>query len=156
MNNNDVLRSLRYAMDLADHKIIDMIKAGHGSDLDKATVQAMLKLEDETGFLACNNTQLNAFLDGLILDRRGPSDRNTEPKTTLQRMTHNLILKKLRIAFELKETDLVEIMQLAQFQISKPELNALFRNPGHKNYRACGDQFLRNFLKGLTMRIRGK
>ena len=70
------------------------------------------------------------------------------------RLTNNLVLKKLRIAFELKEEDLLEIFALAQFRISKPEVTALFRAPGHQNYRVCGDQILRNFLKGLAARMR--
>jgi uncharacterized protein YehS (DUF1456 family) len=71
------------------------------------------------------------------------------------RVTNNLVLKKLRVAFELKDHDLQQIFKDADFAVSKPELSALFRQPGHKNYRACGDQLLRNFLKGLTMRVRG-
>ena len=70
------------------------------------------------------------------------------------RITNNLALKKLRIAFELQEDDLVDIFNRAQFRISRPEISALFRAPGHKNYRVCGDQVLRNFLKGLTLRLR--
>ncbi|MDD5404786.1 MAG: DUF1456 family protein, partial [Sulfuricella sp.] len=64
-------------------------------------------------------------------------------------------LKKLRVAFELKEEDMHKVLELAGFGVSKPELSALFRQKGHKNYRACGDQLLRNFLKGLVIRLRG-
>lgn len=65
------------------------------------------------------------------------------------------ILKKLRITFELKEEDLHGILELSGFQVSKPELSAFFRKNGNKNYRACGSQLLRNFLKGLALRHRG-
>jgi uncharacterized protein YehS (DUF1456 family) len=61
----------------------------------------------------------------------------------------------LRVAFELKEDDMHAILKAAEFPVSKPELSALFRKFGHNNYRACGDQLLRNFLKGLTLRVRG-
>ncbi|MEX6039882.1 DUF1456 family protein, partial [Providencia hangzhouensis] len=71
------------------------------------------------------------------------------------RLNNNIMLKKLRVAFELKDTDMIEIYQLVDFRVSKPELNAVFRKPGHKNYRECGDQLLRYFLKGLTIRLRG-
>ena len=64
------------------------------------------------------------------------------------------VLKKLRVAFQLKDVDMHEIFAAAGFPLSKPELSALFRQPDHKNYRACGDQLLRNFLKGLTARVR--
>ena len=70
-------------------------------------------------------------------------------------MTNNDILKKLRIALELHDTDIIEILQLADFEISSSELSALFRNPEHNNYRACGDQLLRRFLDGLIIKQRG-
>ena len=71
-------------------------------------------------------------------------------------MTNNDILKKLRIALELKDTDIIEILKLAGFETTKSELSALFRNPDHRNYKECGDQILRNFLNGLIIRNRGK
>ena len=70
------------------------------------------------------------------------------------RLTNNAILKKLRIALELKEDDMLGILKLANVDISKHELTALFRKEGHKNYKECGDQFLRKFLKGLSIRYR--
>jgi uncharacterized protein YehS (DUF1456 family) len=70
-------------------------------------------------------------------------------------VTNNDILKKLRIALELKDTDIIEILRLANFEVSSPELSALFRNPENKNYRECGDQLLRRFLDGLIIKKRG-
>ena len=69
-------------------------------------------------------------------------------------VNNNVVLKKLRVAFELKDVDMHGIFEDAGFPVSKPELSALFRAPGHKNFRLCGDQMLRNFLKGLTLRLR--
>jgi len=71
-------------------------------------------------------------------------------------MTNNDILKKLRIALNLKDTDIIDILKLADFDISKPELSALFRREDHVNYKECGDQILRRFLNGLIIRNRGK
>ncbi len=71
-------------------------------------------------------------------------------------MTNNTILKKLRIALELKDTDIIEILKLADFEISKSELSALFRKEDHKNYKECGEQLLRRFLNGLIIRNRGQ
>ncbi len=71
-------------------------------------------------------------------------------------MTNNEILKKLRIALNLKDTDIIEILKLADFDISKAELSALFRSEDQRNYRECGDQILRRFLNGLIIRNRGK
>ena len=70
-------------------------------------------------------------------------------------MTNNDILKKLRIALTLQDSDIVEILKLADFEVSSSEVNALFRNPEHKNYRECGDQLLRRFLDGLIIKNRG-
>ena len=70
------------------------------------------------------------------------------------RLTNNIILKKLRIALELKEDDMLAVLKLGEVDISKSELSALFRKEGHKNYKECGDQFLRKFLKGLSLRYR--
>ncbi len=69
-------------------------------------------------------------------------------------MSNNVVLKKLRVAFQLKDVDMHEVFEAAGFPLAKPEMTALFRQAGHKHYRACGDQILRNFLKGLTLRFR--
>ena len=86
--------------------------------------------------------------------RRGKDD-SLPPRPVEKRVNNNVVLKKLRVAFELKDVDMHEVFAAAGFPISKPELSALFRQPGHKNFRLCGDQLLRNFLKGLTLRVRG-
>lgn len=150
-NNNDVLRSIRYALDLPDAAIGEMVRLA-GGDIAPELIPALLKKEDEADFVECDDALLVAFLDGLIIKKRGPSDAQPAP---IKRLTNNIILKKLRIAFELKEDDLHDIIKLAGFEISKPELSAVFRNPDSKNYRVCGDQLLRYFLKGLSLRLRG-
>jgi uncharacterized protein YehS (DUF1456 family) len=70
-------------------------------------------------------------------------------------MTNNDILKKLRVALELKDDDIIEILKLSDFEISKSELGAIFRKEDHPNYKPCGDQLLRNFLNGLITYKRG-
>lgn len=70
-------------------------------------------------------------------------------------LTNNDILKKIRVALELKDEDIVHILGLSGFKVSKTELNALFRKPDHPNYKECGDQLLRNFLNGLITYKRG-
>ena len=69
---------------------------------------------------------------------------------------NNEILWKLRIALKLKDSDIIEILKLADFEITKAEVSALFRREDHPNYRQCGDQILRRFLDGLIIRNRGK
>ena len=70
-------------------------------------------------------------------------------------LTNNDILKKLRVALKLRDEDIVHILSLADFRASKSEINALFRNENHPKYVECGDQFLRNFLNGLIIHLRG-
>lgn len=70
-------------------------------------------------------------------------------------MTNNDIFKKLRVALQLRDDQIVDILQLVDFRISKTELGAFFRNEDHPNYMECGDQVLRNFLNGLVIHLRG-
>ncbi len=128
---------------LADHEI------------EQSNLPGLLKKEDEEGFVNCGDAVLAYFLDGLILHKRGRKEiKPGETRKSDSRLTNNSILKKLRIALELKEDDMLAILGLADVDISKSELTALFRKEGHKNYKECGDQFLRKFLKGLSIRYR--
>jgi len=70
-------------------------------------------------------------------------------------MTNNDILKKLRVALMLRDTDIEAIMSLVDFKISTSELGAFFRTEDHPKYMECGDQILRNFLNGLIIYTRG-
>lgn len=70
-------------------------------------------------------------------------------------MTNNDIFKKLRVALKLRDDEIVEILKLVDFRISKSELGALFRKEDHPKYMECGDQILRNFLNGLIIHLRG-
>lgn len=156
MINNDILRSIRYMLDLGDAHVVEIVKlADPDFALDKQSIPALLRKEDEAGFVECSSAVLARFLDGLIFHRRGKNEHlPVRPMPT--HVTNNLVLKKLRVAFELEDIDVRQVFADAGFEISKPELSALCRQPGHKNYRACGDQMLRNFLKGLTLRLRRK
>lgn len=153
MIHNDVLRSVRYMLDISDAKVVDIIKLS-GMDVAKADVISYLKKDEEEGFVHCPDLVMAHFLDGLVYFKRGKDDsRPAQPIETP--VTNNIILKKLRVAFELKEDDMHAVLKAAEFPVSKPELSALFRKVGHNNYRPCGDQLLRNFLKGLTLKVRG-
>ncbi|WP_229732616.1 DUF1456 family protein [Muriicola marianensis] len=70
-------------------------------------------------------------------------------------MTNNDILKKLRVALQLRDDEIVDILALVDFRISKSEIGAFCRKEGHPKYRECGDQVLRNFLNGLVLHLRG-
>ena len=70
-------------------------------------------------------------------------------------MTNNDIFKKLRVAHQLRDDDIVNILELVDFRVSKSELGAFFRREDHPKYKECGDQILRNFLNGLIIHLRG-
>ena len=153
MINNDVLRSVRFMLKIDDARLAAIIKMG-GAEISRVQVTDFLKRDDEPGYVECDSRVMAHFLDGLILHLRGP-DASGAPRPVEMKITNNTVLKKLRVAFALKEDDILQLMAATGFEVSKPELSALFRNPAHHNFRPCGDQFLRNFLKGLTERVRG-
>ena len=154
MTNNDILRQLRYALNINDSTMIEIFKLSD-HEIEQSSVTGLLKKEDEEGFALCGDDVLRYFLDGLILHKRGRKEmRLGETRKSDSRLINNAILKKLRIALELKEDDMLGILKLANVDISKHELTALFRKEGLKNYNECGDQFLRKFLKGLSIRYR--
>ena len=95
---------------------------------------------------------LAIFLNGLINDMRGKKDGpQPEPEKSL---SNNAIFMKLKIALNFKADDVVKILAMADVKISKHELSAFFRRAGHKHYRECKNQMLRNFLKGLQLKYR--
>ncbi|MGE9553201.1 DUF1456 family protein [Erwinia amylovora] len=152
MTNNDVLRSVRYMLQLNDAQVVAILALAD-TEVTEAEVHSFLKKDEEPGFRACPDVIMGYFLNGLIFQRRGKSEEAPEPSIE-RKMTNNIIMKKLRVAFDLKTTDILEILKLADFAVGQSEIGAIFRKPGHKNYRECGDQILRNFLKGLTMKVR--
>ncbi len=151
MINNDVLRSIRYMLNISEFKLVEIVKLG-GGEVTQAQMNAFIKKEDEPGFEACPQNVMARFLNGLIYLRRGKDE--TRPPLAPELPTNNVVLKKLRVAFELKDEDILSMLDEAGFRVSKTELSALFRKEGHHNYRECGDQLLRNFLKGLTGRLK--
>ena len=153
MTHNDVLRSLRYLLETDDKGLAAIIALGGGT-ATRPEVTAFLEREDAPGYVLCSDRVMGQFLDGLILQRRG-RDEKAPPRAPEARVTNNTVLKKLRVAFELKEDDLIALMAASGFEVTRPELSALFRKPEHRNFKPAGDQFLRNFLKALTARIRG-
>lgn len=70
-------------------------------------------------------------------------------------LSNNDIMKKLRVALKFRDDDIVKVCALVDFKVTKSELGAIFRNEDHDKYMECGDQFLRNFLNGLVIHMRG-
>ena len=151
MTNNDVLRRIRYAFDFNDSKMIALFALADHL-VTRAQISDWLKKDDDPAFQECSDTQLAIFLNGLINDKRGKKE-GPQPGPE-QRLTNNIIFKKLRISLNLKTEDVLEILGLAGVRISEHELSAFFRRPDHKHYRECKDQILRNFLKGVQLKYR--
>jgi uncharacterized protein YehS (DUF1456 family) len=152
MINNDVLRRVRFILDLSDNR---MMKIFELADLVvcRAEVSQWLKKDEDPDYKHCEDQQLATFLNGLINDRRGKKE-GEQPKPE-KNLTNNMIFRKLIIAFSLKAEEVIEILNLADLRVSKHELSAFFRKAGHKHYRACKAQILRNFLAGLQIKFRG-
>ena len=151
MTNNDILRRIRYIFDLNDSKMIAIFGlADH--KVTRGQISDWLKKDEDPAFKKCSDTQLAIFLNGLINDKRGKKE-GSQPEPE-KHLTNNMIFMKLKIALNLKAEDVLEIMALANLSISKHELSAFFRKPGHKHYRDCQDQILRNFLKGMQLKYR--
>jgi uncharacterized protein YehS (DUF1456 family) len=152
MNNNDILRRIRYTFNFNDSKMIAIFGlADH--QVTREQTSDWLKKDEDPAFQKCSDTQLAIFLNGLINDKRGKKE-GPQPAPE-PRLNNNIIFRKLKIALNLKAEDVLEIMILGGLRISKHELSAFFRRPDHKHYRECNDQILRNFLKGMQLKYRG-
>ncbi len=150
--NNLVLRRLRYALNLRETAMVEIFKLANAK-VTVGHVTNLLKREKQSGFVECSAREMGQFLDGLIIKLRGPREDGAAPAKSEQ-INNNMILKKIRIALELREEDLLDIMQIADFKFSKSEMSAFFRKPGSRQYKPCGDQMLRNFLIGLCEKKR--
>jgi len=151
MTNNDILRRIRYTFSFNDSRIIALFASG-GQQVTRGQISDWLKKDDDPAFQACNDKQMATFLNGFINYKRGKKE-GPQPQPE-KRLTNNIILLKLKIALNLKAEDILKLMALAEFPMGKPELSAFFRKPGHTHYRACKDQILRNFLKGMQLQYR--
>lgn len=153
MTNNDILRRIRYTFDFDDSRMMAIFALG-GREATREQISDWMKKDDNPSQLKLNDIQLAMFLNGLITEKRGKKEgAQPEPE---KRLGNNIIFVKLKIALSLQAEDILAILALVEFELSKHELSAFFRKPGHKHYRECKDQVLRNFLHGLQLKYRGK
>lgn len=151
MNNNDILRIIRYTFDFSDFQMIAIFKDG-GLTVDRSQVSDWLKRDDDENFIPIYDKDLAAFLSGFIVMKRGKKDDAIPvPEKSLN---NNQILRKIKIALSLQDDDMLNMLGKAQFRFSKHELSALFRKPEQPQYRDCKDQVLRNFLRGMQLTYR--
>lgn len=151
MTNNDVLRRIRYVFDFSDLQMIGIF-AQADKEVSQSDVIGWLKKEDHAAYKEVDDTLMATFLNGLINEKRGK--REGPQPVPESELNNNIIFRKLKIALNLKDVDILEILELGDRVISKHELSAFFRKPTQSQYRPCKDQILRNFLTGMEKRYR--
>lgn len=151
MTNNDILRRIRYVFDFNDLKMIALFKLAN-LEVDKSEICNWLKKDIDPLFKELTDKELAIFLNGLIIEKRGKREGpQPEPEDIL---TNNMILRKLKIALDLKTNEILDLFASIDKKISKHELSAFFRKPDNKSYKHCMDQYLRNFLNALQTKYR--
>ncbi|MBT8348738.1 MAG: DUF1456 family protein [Sulfurovum sp.] len=145
---NEILYRIHKALNLTTEEILEAYKL-EAYTMDASHLESILKRHQDDGFTAATYEELGLFLDGLVTLKRGPSPKKTNENEAVE-LTNNLILKKLRIALELKEAETEIIFGLADVELTKQQLASLFRKEGHKNFKECSDELLMSFLDGLN------
>ena len=145
MLTNDILRRVRYALDLNDSKVVELF-ALTGYKLDDDRLKSMFTKDDDESFVLCPDEIAHRFFSGLIISLRGQKDADSPSPVRSDRLTGNDVLWYLRIALSLRDDDVLAILKKGGMEIGKAELSAFFRKKDHSNYRLCQDQMLRNFL----------
>lgn len=153
MTNNDILRRVRYIFNLDDNKMMGIFALA-GLEVSRAKLSDWLKKEDDPAYINLPDHQLSYFLTGFIIKKRGKKE---DGEIIIEKkLNNNIIFRKLKIALQFKDEDILEVLKLADLKVSKHELSAFFRNPTHDQYRPCNDQILRNFLMGLQLKYADK
>ena len=152
LTNNDILRRLRYTFNLTDTNMIEIFAAADQCRHTTASDRLADGKESEAGHVEPSDTEFATFLNGFINTKRGK--RDGEQPVPESKLNNNIILMKLRIALNMKTEDVIEVLALTDFNLSKHELSAFSRKAENKHYRVCNDQILRNFLTGIQLQNR--
>tara|TARA_R110002072_G_scaffold99983_6_gene219979 strand:+ start:2042 stop:2668 length:627 start_codon:yes stop_codon:yes gene_type:complete len=151
VTNNYFLRRLRYTFDFNDTKMLELWALADQT-VTREQVSAWLKKDDDPAYVNCSDRMLAIFLNGLINDLRGKKDGpQMAPEA---RLNNNIILRKLKIALNLRDDDLCEIINSDGVVMGKSELSAFFRKVDHRHYRELQDQMMRKFMQGLQAKHR--
>jgi len=147
LKTNDILYKIQKVLNLTQEEILEAYKLADYK-IDATHLDSLLKRRQDEGSKLCSYEELGVFLDGFVILKRGPSPKKANNNESVE-LTNNLILKKLRIALELKEAETEIIFSLGEAELSKQQLASLFRKEGHKNFKECSDELLTAFLDGL-------
>ena len=146
VSTNEILYRIQKALNLSMDEMLEIYKL-ESYEMSETHLDALLKRRLDKGFMLCSYEELGVFLDGLVTFKRGPSPKKSTDEVV--ELTNNLILKKLRIALELKEAETEIIFGLADIELTKQQLASLFRKENHKNFKPCSDELLMAFIEGL-------
>jgi len=147
ISTNEILYRIQKALNLSEEEILKAYEL-ESYDMSASHLHTLLKRRQDKGFQLCSYEELGVFLDGLVTLKRGPSPKKQNNDEAVE-LTNNLILKKLRIALELKEAETEIIFSLADIELTKQQLASLFRKESHKNFKPCSDELLMAFIEGL-------
>jgi uncharacterized protein YehS (DUF1456 family) len=147
ISTNEILYRIQKALHLTTEEMLEAYKLEEYK-MDASHLDSLLKRRQEKGFMLCSYEELGVFLDGLVTFKRGPSPKKSTDDAVVE-LTNNLILKKLRIALELKEAETEIIFGLADIELTKQQLASLFRKETHKNFKPCSAELLMAFIEGL-------
>ena len=151
MINNDILRRVGTIFGLSDDKMLAVFALGK-CKVSVDQLSDFYKEKDNSAYKEMLDVELAGFLNGLILEKRGPSDGPARDNE--QVLTNNTVFNKLKIALALKADDVTAILNTSEINLGKHELSALFRSANHKHYKLCSDDLLSGFLKGLKEKFK--
>ena len=147
MQINDILFKIKTALSLSSSEIIEAYSLVDFT-MSEERVGNILKRHQDKGYEEATYEELGLFLDGLVVLKRGENSKKVGSDEVVE-LTNNLMLKKLRVAMNLKESELVIIFALAEVTLTKRQIGSLFRKEGGKNFKACSDELLMAFIEGL-------
>lgn len=147
MDNNDLLRRLRYALQLDDTEAARLATLG-GVQVGADDMAAFRARDDDAEVRPCPDAVATALLNGLVTDRRGPSPDAARAVETLD---NNTVLKRLKTALSMQTAEVYRCIELGGGTVSQSAVGAFLRRPGTRNFRGLGDQMLRRFLTGLAL-----
>ena len=151
MINNDVLKRIRYILALNEVKLLEVFTAAE-SPVTAEQLNAWLEKDGAINYKKLEDDELSTFLNGLINYKRGKKE-GAQPIPE-KKMNNNTIFRKLKIAMDMKNEEVMEILSSTDSKLSPHELTAMFRKRAHRHYRVCKDEVLLNFLNGLKAKYR--
>ncbi len=146
MTNNYKLSLLMNSLKLSKTDILKSYKLVD-KKITQDDVDDILREPSDEKFVLLSDEGFEMFLNGFIIYKRGPSDKKAKKQKIY--FSNNIILKKLKIALNLKDEDIIKIFEKDGLEITKSQLTAYFRRDGHINYRKCSDSLLKRFINGL-------